>query len=231
MNGRERRKYKRVPFHEDIQVDDIMQFKGIDISEGGLYVYTDRSFTEGRVVEVTLPAKDAKITVKARVQHNQPGIGMGLQFIELSDEQKATINEIIEASARRTSRIPDKRKKILLIEDNESSRKMSRNKLVQEGFAVIEARDGMEALTLLKEQQPDLIILDLYMEKMDGFKVLSILKITPEWKDLPVIVFSARGEQDVIEKVIHAGANEFLLKMLTTPAKLANTVKTVLQLL
>lgn len=231
MNGRERRRYKRIPFHEEILIDGIMHFKGIDISEGGLYVYTGRSFHEGRIVEVTLPAKDDKITVKARVQHNQPGIGMGLHFIEMTDEQHAVIIELIEAAVRKTSRIPDKRKKILLIEDNESSRKVSKSKLVQEGFAVIEARDGMEALNLMKEQQPDLIILDLYMEKMDGFKVLSILKITPEWKDLPVIVFSARGEQDVIEKVIHAGADEFLLKMLTTPAKLAETVKTVLQLL
>jgi PleD family two-component response regulator len=67
------------------------------------------------------------------------------------------------------------------------------------------------------------------MEKMDGFKVLAILRESPQWKDIPVIVFSAKGTQDVMDKVIDAGAEEFLVKMMTSPAKLANTVKNVLE--
>ena len=73
------------------------------------------------------------------------------------------------------------------------------------------------------------MILDLFMEKIDGFKVLKILRNNPKWEGLPVIVFSGRGTADVLEKVTNAGADEFLVKMLTSPAKLANTVKTVLQ--
>ncbi|MEW6584341.1 MAG: response regulator [Nitrospirota bacterium] len=227
MDGKDRRKHKRVPFHEDVIIDGILKFKGIDISEGGLYVYTGRSFAEGRIVDATFSLRDEKMTVKARVQHNQAGVGMGLQFHDPTDEQKALIKEVVEATAGKTSQT-GARKKILLIEDNDMSRQISKSKLVQEGFTVIEARDGLQGLNLLKEKSPDLVILDLYMEKMDGFKVLSILKMTPEWQDLPVIVFSARGTPDVVDKVISAGATEFLLKMVTTPAKLAQAVKTVL---
>ncbi len=80
----------------------------------------------------------------------------------------------------------------------------------------------------LAELSPDLIILDLYMKKMDGFKVLSILKLHPNWKEIPVIVCSAGGTQDVMQKVIDAGADEFLNKMVASPAKLVEVVKAVL---
>ena len=82
---------------------------------------------------------------------------------------------------------------------------------------------------VLKKITPDLIIFDLYMEKMDGFKVLMILKSSPKWKDVPIIVFSSHGTQDVIDKVINAGADEFLLKMITSPSKLAQKAKAVLK--
>jgi CheY-like chemotaxis protein len=229
MNGSERRRHKRIPFREDVLINNTMMFKSIDISEGGLYVYTGRSFEKNTVLDVTLPSGDRRFTVKARVQHSQPGIGMGLQFIDLTEEQKAMIKALFAQVLSAPVRPKDEKLKILLIEDDDKTRMMNKSRLLSEGFAVIEARDGMEAMALLEGMTPDLIILDLYMEKMDGFKVLSILKIHPKWKDVPVIVFSARGTRDVIEKVISAGADEFLSKMVTTPVKLAETVKGVLQ--
>ena len=226
--GKERRKEKRVPFKEKILVNNSMLFNSIDISEGGLYVYTGRSFEKNSLISVTLPVKGEKITVKARVQHNQPGIGMGLKFIELKDEEKARIRDLIESTIRKSAS-QTARKKILLVEDNDMTRQIYRSKLLMEGFSVVEAVNGVEAVKLLREQIPDVVILDLYMEKMDGFKVLSILRSTPQWEHLPVIVCSSRGTKDVMEKVINAGATEFLSKVVTSPAKLAETVKAVIQ--
>lgn len=229
MNGEDHRKQKRIPFAEDILVDGTMLFKSIDISEGGLYVYTGRSFEGNRVVNVTLTFKDKKFTLAAKVMHNQPGIGMGLKFINLSDEQKAIIKKIIESIINESAGYIKEKNKILLIEDNDMTRQIHKSRLFMEGFFVIEASDGIEAINLLKKRTPNLIILDLYTKKMDGFKILSILKMSPEWKYLPVIVFSAKGTQDLMEKVIKAGADEFLNKMVTSPSKLAETVKAVLQ--
>lgn len=228
-NGKEHRKQKRIPFAENILVDGTMLFKGIDISEGGLYVYTGRSFKENSIVNVTLTFKGKRFILAAKVLHNQPGIGMGLKFINLSDEQKAIIKRIIESTTNESFERIKEKKKILLIEDDDITRQIHKSRLFMEGFFVIEASDAIEAFNLLKKQTPNLIILDLYTKKMDGFKILSILKMSPEWKDLPVIVFSTKGTQDLMEKVIKAGADEFLNKMVTSPSKLAETAKAVLQ--
>lgn len=227
--GTERRTKKRIPFKDDILINGKMRFKSIDIGKGGIYVYTGRSFDKNTIVNISIPFQDKNITVKGKVQHNQPGIGMGIRFIDLNDEQKAMIEELIKSITSQAVKISDAKKKILLVEDDDKTRRINKSKLFLEGFFVIEAIDGIEAIKLLDKQIPDLIILDLYMEKMDGFKVLSILKMNPKWIDIPVIVFSGRGTQDVIEKVINAGANEFLSKMLTSPSKLAATVKMVLR--
>ena len=228
MNGKERRRHKRIPFREDIIVNNTINFKCIDISIGGLYVYTGRSYEENTIVDIAIPFKDKKINVRARIQHNQPGIGMGLEFIDLKDDQKAMIKVLIESLTSVSVKAKPEQKKILLIEDDNRTRQINKSRLFSEGFHVIEARDGIEAMKFIEEQTPDCVILDLFMEKMDGFKVLSILKAHPKWKDLPVIVFSARGTQDVIEKVIGAGADEFLSKMVTSPAKLSEAVKMIL---
>ena len=68
------------------------------------------------------------------------------------------------------------------------------------------------------------------MEKIDGFKVLAMLKTSDKWQDTPVVVFSSKSSQDTIDKVIDAGANEFLSKMMTSPAKLAETVQNLLKI-
>ena len=92
----ERRKRDRVPFREDILVDGIRLCTSTEISEGGLFVSALQYFEEGNVVEVSIPLRDGKITVKAQVKYSQPGIGAGLIFIDLNDEQRAKIKELVE---------------------------------------------------------------------------------------------------------------------------------------
>jgi CheY-like chemotaxis protein len=105
---------------------------------------------------------------------------------------------------------------------------MFKNGLYMEGFSVVEAADGLTALDVLKTTTPDLIVFDLDMEKMDGVKVLMILKASPKWKEVPVIVLSSHGTKELIDKVIAAGAAEFLSKMITSPLKLSETIRKIL---
>ncbi|MBI5025908.1 MAG: response regulator [Nitrospirae bacterium] len=121
------------------------------------------------------------------------------------------------------------KKKVLIVDDNDMTRRMNKSKLMLDGFTVLEAIDGVEAIKVLETEVPDVIVLDLYMEKMDGFKVLALLKGSPKWKDIPVIVFSARGTPVEIEKAMSAGADEFLVKMTTSPVKLSERVKGILK--
>jgi CheY-like chemotaxis protein len=222
---KDKRETERYLFKERIFINSSIIFKSVDISEGGLYVYTGRSFERNTILDVTFIRH--RFMVKARVKHNQPGIGMGLQFIDLNEEQRAAIKMVIKEILSKTGRHSQERKKVLLVEDNDLTRSIYRGKLSMEGFSVMEAKDGLVAIKLLKEQPPDLIILDLHLKKMDGIKLLTILKETPDWMNVPVIVCSGKGTKDVIQKVIDAGADEFLNKMITSPAKLVEVAKAV----
>ena len=77
----------------------------------------------------------------------------------------------------------------------------------------------------MKKEQIDLVVLDLYMDKLDGFRVLSIMRQNQEWKSIPVLVLSARSALAEVDKAVAAGATEFLVKMTTTPAKLSKRVR------
>lgn len=225
----EHRKYERFLFREDLLIGGTRMCTSMDISEGGLYISAIQSYEKNSVIDVTIPFKGEKLTVKAQVRYCQPGIGMGIMFIDLNDEQRAKIKELIESITKKPAQSDIEGKNILLVEDNNTSRQAIKSALSKEGFCVIEANDGIEAMKLLAEQTPDLLILDLYMKGMDGLKVLSFLKTDPKWKELPVIVCSAHDTQEVKDKVMNAGADEFISKRGTSPAKLALSAKAVLQ--
>jgi CheY-like chemotaxis protein len=222
----EHRKQQRIPITGKLLVDIRKDFQCIDISEGGLYFSTGNIFAENSFFDVTIPYKNKKVTVKAQIRHFQPGVGVGIEFVDVSDTQRSIIKEIIESMMSNYK--ADRKDKILLIEDHDMSRKINRINLVEGGFFVIEARDGTEGIKMLQEHTPNLIILDLYMDNMDGFKVLSMLKTSPKWMNIPVLVFSSTITQDTIDKLISGGADEFLLKTATSSVKLIETVKAML---
>ena len=83
---------------------------------------------------------------------------------------------------------------ILVVEDSPTTRKVIAITLTRNGYKVIEAGDGLEALSKLNEgpQPPDLIMLDVILPKMDGYKILSIIKGNEEFKDIPVIMLTSK---------------------------------------
>lgn len=94
---KECRKYERFPFREDILIDGIRMCTIMDISEDGLYISAIQSHEKNSVIDISIPFKGEKLTFKAQVQYCQPGIGMGFMFIDLNDEQRAKIKELIES--------------------------------------------------------------------------------------------------------------------------------------
>jgi CheY-like chemotaxis protein len=118
--------------------------------------------------------------------------------------------------------------KILFVDDTEMFQNIYKSKLSSEGYVVKTASNGVEALKCLAEEKPDLILLDLVMPVMDGFKVLSALKEKPEFASIPVIVFSSRGQPDEISKAVSLGATAYLVKTTTTPKEVVKKVREVL---
>ncbi len=229
LNGQEdQRKKERIPFNKEIIINGNIKVNAIDISIGGIYLHTTHAFKRGELVKLTLPFKEESIDVAAKVKHTQSEVGMGLMFVDLDDIKINQIKELIAYTKRQPPRIRSSKPVILFVEDNETSRRMVKHKLISEGFWVIEAINGVEAIKILNEDSIDAILLDLYMEKMNGFKVLSIIKNSPKLADIPVVVYSAKGSDEIIDKVINAGADDFLLKMVSSPSKIAEVLRTLI---
>ncbi len=104
------------------------------------------------------------------------------------------------------------RKKVLVVEDSTTTRKVISITLRQNGFETIEAGDGLEALSKLNEVKPDLILLDIILPKMDGYKTLSILKRSDDFKHIPVIMLTSRDKLLDRIKGKMSGSEEYLTK-------------------
>lgn len=115
-------------------------------------------------------------------------------------------------------------KKILVVEDSPTTRKVIGLTLKQKGYALVEAQDGLEALSLMNEERPDLILLDIILPKMDGYRILSIIKKTQDLKDTPVILLTSKDGLINKAKGRLAGATAYLTKPFE-PKELIGTVR------
>ena len=136
-------------------------------------------------------------------------------ILEATEERKDIVEEVVEEIA--TVSPGSGQKQVLVVDDDPMVVKVLRDPLERAGYDVDVAFHGLEALKKVKERQPDLIILDILMPLLDGFKVARLLKFDTRFKDIPIIVLTSRateGERKMGEEV---GANEFLYKPFRLP--------------
>lgn len=120
-------------------------------------------------------------------------------------------------------------KKILIIEDDKFLRELITKKLVKEGYETAEAVDGEEGIKKVKEEKPDLILLDLILPGIDGFEVLSRIKDDPALAQIPVIILSNLGQREDIDKGLNLGAVDYLIKAHFTPGEIIEKIRTTLK--
>ncbi|MFL5471327.1 MAG: ATPase, T2SS/T4P/T4SS family [Gemmatimonadales bacterium] len=101
---------------------------------------------------------------------------------------------------------------VLLVEDEEQLRRVMKDLLQREGYRVAEARDGIQALDEVDRFAPDVIILDLNLPGLDGYGVLAQLRSRPATRDIPVMVLTAKGDEDNEVRVFELGADDFVTK-------------------
>jgi type II secretory ATPase GspE/PulE/Tfp pilus assembly ATPase PilB-like protein/CheY-like chemotaxis protein len=101
---------------------------------------------------------------------------------------------------------------VLLVDDEDQLRRAMRDLLERQGYTILEARDGAEALAQVDGGNPDLIILDLNLPGVDGYTVLSQLRSRELTRNLPIIVLTAKGDEDNEVRVLELGADDFLTK-------------------
>lgn len=116
------------------------------------------------------------------------------------------------------------KKKILIIEDYNNIVEILTMRLSAMGYAVISAKDGQEGLTLARKEKPDLIVLDVTLPKMNGYKISRLLKFDSRYKDIPIIMLTLR-ETKLDEQIgLETGADVYIYKSDRT-GKLLKTIR------
>ncbi len=128
-------------------------------------------------------------------------------------------------TARLPRSTPREAKRILVVDDETRMIGFIRMNLELEGFQVLEAHNGLEALEVIRTQLPDLVILDVMMPDLDGFETLRILR---EFSNTPVIMLTAKGEEDDRVYGLELGADDYITKPFG-PRELVSRVRAVLR--
>ncbi len=115
----------------------------------------------------------------------------------------------------------DEKKKILVVDDESHIVKMVESRLQANGYEVISAADGDEGLKLARSESPDLIILDLMLPKLDGYKICRMLKFDEKYRHIPVIMFSARAQETDRKLGMETGADAYIVKPFKSEEMLA----------
>lgn len=123
------------------------------------------------------------------------------------------------------------KQKILIAEDDVFISEMYDTKIQQEGFSVLIAGDGQEALDLIKKEKPDVLLLDILMPKIDGWGVLKEINENNELKKrkMIIIMLTNLGDEDNLKKAEKYGANDYLIKSLHTPEEVVRKIKSLLK--
>ena len=119
--------------------------------------------------------------------------------------------------------------KIMLVEDDNNLREIYEARLMAEGYQIVSARDGEEALAIAVKERPDLIISDVMMPKISGFDMLDILRSTPETKNVKVIMMTALSQAEDKARADALGADRYLVKSQVTLEDVAKVAREVLE--
>ena len=119
--------------------------------------------------------------------------------------------------------------KILIIEDDKFLLSLILEKFVQLGFDAEVAADGEDGLNKIVNNKYDLVLLDMILPKMDGFKILEEVKKNQSLKNLPIIVASNLYDKNDIDRAISLGAADYIIKAYNSPENIVDRVKAFLQ--
>ena len=172
-----------------------------------------RSSSPPRASTSSAPADSAR-TSSTRTEEEEPQTGPSTPASRRTGRHSAPTSftgesfELVEDKQSKRAAA----KRVLLVEDEESLRRVMKDLLEREGFVVYEAGDGVIALDEIDRLAPDLVVLDLNLPRLDGYGVLSHLRARPATQKLPVIVLTAKGDEDSEVRVFEYGASDYLTK-------------------
>jgi len=116
-------------------------------------------------------------------------------------------------------------KTILIIEDDVFVTDIYKTRLSQEGYRVITAGNGEEGIMKIKNDLPDMILLDIVMPKMDGMEALKLIKRNNDYKDIPVMLLTNLSQKEDVDQGLALGAVDYIIKSHFTPSEVVEKIK------
>ena len=120
------------------------------------------------------------------------------------------------------------KRKILIVEDEPFLSDMYKVKFASLGFAVVTADNGEKGIATMRQEKPDVVLLDIIMPVMDGYTVLKEVRADPELKQQLIVIFSNLGQEEEVTKGMQLGADDYLVKSNLTPTELIKKIDAVL---
>ena len=223
------RSQARFPYNEYVMVNDSMRFVAVDLSEGGIFLFTGRPFRPGSILKLDLPIMNQVLKVKARVQFSKRDVGAGLQFVELDEQQRLLIKKAIETVLASNISGETTKQKVLFVMNSqypETSMNMFISGLISGGYSVLDVQGQSEAIPQLEKRYP-LGAIILVIESVDdpNFNLLSHIKKISEYSAVPVLVISQSSNSNFKQLILDAGATKCLPKISTSPNKLLEILR------
>ncbi len=188
-------------------VEELLRVTDVPQEEGSAPVYRVTPVAGIPVAPPTshaAPASPAHPHANGSPPASIPGVDLSFELLD----EPATVEPVMPASGAR----PGEGRCVLLVEDEDQLRRVMKDLLERDGYKVAEARDGAQALDEVDRSAPDLIMLDLNLPGLDGYGVLQRLRARPNTSQIPVIVLTAKGDEDNEVRVFQLGAVDFLTK-------------------
>mgnify|MGYP001463536458 CR=1 FL=1 len=197
-----------------------------NISETGALLETNANVKPGDLVEIDLYFDSGPVRIKSELTREGPaGRYVGLRFIDLTDALLAMIrSEVARLAARPVSQKPT----VLIADDDQAILDFLSKALSKFGYEVLKAKNGSEALSIIREVKPRLVLLDILMPGMDGVDICRVMRADIELAGIPVIFLSALEAPRLHAVADQAGATDYLSKP-TTLTELLNLVGTHLK--
>jgi CheY-like chemotaxis protein len=186
----------------------------LDISENALNGYDFLESLTNDVVLSKVPIIILLADSKDEIDENK-NITLGVKnFVIKSNDTAAEVGTKLlgDLGHAKSDPLHAEGFKILVVEDDNFLRDLLARKLSQENAQFIAAIDGENALKIIDQDKPSIVLLDLILPGIDGFEVLNKIKQNPEVKDVPVVILSNLGQDSDIQKAKELGADDFLIK-------------------
>lgn len=184
-----------------------------NLSETGALLETSASLTVGQFIEFDMTMDDGStLAASAEVTRELDDCYRGVHFVELSP----TGLGVLRAQLERLTARPTRTRQLLLVADDDAGiREFLTRALSKHGYQVLKASGGQEALALIREERPALVLLDILMPGVDGVDICKTMRADVELAPVPVIFASALDQSRLHAIADEAGATDYLTKPLT----------------